>query len=143
MAGDRRAVLHERISELLRLLMKRFHGRVLTAMRDFDLSPPQLFTLRLLSEAPMSMRDLAKAHRFDASNMTGIADRLEARGLIQRQSAPTDRRVKLLALTASGEELIASIEAVMFEPPERIAALDVDIEEAERLVAFLERLLQG
>ena len=141
MSPDRRALLQSRISELLRLLMGRFHARLVATMREVDLSPPQLFTLRMLRDAPLSMRELAEAHRCDASNMTGIADRLEARGLLQRRSSPTDRRVKLLALTPAGHELIGSIEAVVFEPAERITEQDIDIADAERLVAFLERLL--
>ena len=49
------------------------------------------------------MSGLAELLFCDASNVTGIADRLEARGLIERRSAGGDRRVKVLALTSAGE----------------------------------------
>jgi MarR family transcriptional regulator, organic hydroperoxide resistance regulator len=55
--------------------------------------------------------------------VTGLVDRLEARGLVERRSAEGDRRVKALTLTAAGVELRASVLAVMSEPPEAIAAL--------------------
>jgi DNA-binding MarR family transcriptional regulator len=51
------------------------------------------------------MRHLAAAMQCDASNITGIADRLEERGLLVRQSDPRDRRVKLLVATPAGEQL--------------------------------------
>lgn len=41
----------------------------------------------------------------EASNLTGLVDRLEARGLVERQPHPDDRRVKCVGLTAAGEQL--------------------------------------
>ena len=69
------------------------------------------------------MSALAQRLVCDASNVTGIADRLEARGLVERQSAGKDRRVKVLALTASGIELRDRVYELMSEPPKAIAAL--------------------
>ena len=51
------------------------------------------------------MRDLAERLCCDASNVTGIVDRLEARGLVERRTAPDDRRVKHLVLTDDGRAL--------------------------------------
>ena len=68
----------------------------------------QLHTLRILEpdrEVPMS--SLAGKLFCDTSNVTGIVDRLEARGLIERRPADYDRRVKLLGLTAEGERVRA------------------------------------
>jgi DNA-binding MarR family transcriptional regulator len=48
------------------------------------------------------MRDLAGRLQCDPSNVTFLADRLEERGLIERRPDPSDRRVKLLALTPAG-----------------------------------------
>ncbi len=67
---------------------------------ESDLTPAQ--TRALLSlEGPSPMRGLAGNLGCDASNVTGIADRLEARGLIRRETG-SDRRIKLLALTPQG-----------------------------------------
>ena len=56
------------------------------------------------------MGSVADVLSCDASTLTGIADRLEERGLIQRQIDPNDRRVKLLALTAKGRDQVTSID---------------------------------
>jgi DNA-binding MarR family transcriptional regulator len=58
--------------------------------------------LNALGATPMSR--LAEILNCEASNLTGLVDRLELRGLVERQADPTDRRVRLLALTAEGEK---------------------------------------
>ena len=90
----------------------------------FDLSPMAmrvLYELEPGQERPM--RDLAQNVGCDASNVTGIADRMEARGLIERRHAPGDRRVTLIALTAEGAELRLQVLERLFEPPEAIQRL--------------------
>src|SRR5881227_4272593 len=70
------------------------------------LSFSQAHALRLLDpDEPMPMSALAERLFCDASNVTGIADRLETRGLVRRQSLEGDRRVKALTITPSGSEL--------------------------------------
>ena len=59
----------------------------------------------------------------DASNVTGIVDRLEARGLVERRPDPGDRRVKMLALTDEGVALRDEIVRRLAMPPEPLAAL--------------------
>jgi DNA-binding MarR family transcriptional regulator len=89
---------------------------------EFDLSPPQAIVMRLLSE-PRPMSDFATAMHCDNSNVTGIVDRLEERGLVERQVADYDRRVKLIAATAKGRRLRNELNRRMAEPPEAIAKL--------------------
>jgi DNA-binding MarR family transcriptional regulator len=55
------------------------------------------------------MRRLADTLSCDASNVTGLVDRLESRGLVQRQPSPQDRRVKVLHLTPTGARLRAQL----------------------------------
>src|ERR1700760_2643918 len=64
---------------------------------------------------PLAMSALSNYFMCDASNVTGIADRLESRGLVKRQDHPTDRRVKLIVLTAEGEKLRDKIMAETVE----------------------------
>jgi len=54
------------------------------------------------SDAAASMRHLAELLKCDPSNVTFLVDRLEERGLVERQIDPADRRVKLVALTPAG-----------------------------------------
>jgi DNA-binding MarR family transcriptional regulator len=71
----------------------------------------------------MPMSALAERLFCDASNVTGIVDRLEARGLVERRAYEGDRRVKALTLTQAGAEVRDRALAVMSEPPAAIAAL--------------------
>ena len=98
--------------------------RVATALGALGLTFAQAHALRLLDpERPLPMNALAELLVCDASNVTGIADRLEARGLIERQSAGGDRRVKVLALTRAGREARTRVSELMSEPPAAITAL--------------------
>jgi MarR family transcriptional regulator, organic hydroperoxide resistance regulator len=100
---------------------------------EFDLSPMQAYALRLLEPGtPLAMSDLADALHCDASNVTGIVDRLEARGLIARRAADHDRRVKMLVVTERGAALRESLNARLSEPPPAIAALPVADQRALR-----------
>jgi DNA-binding MarR family transcriptional regulator len=80
----------------------------------------------------MPMSALAERLFCDASNVTGLVDRLEARGLVERRTAEGDRRVKALTLTREGVELRDRVLAVMSEPPEAIAALTLADQRALR-----------
>jgi DNA-binding MarR family transcriptional regulator len=91
--------------------------------QEFDLAPQQMIALRMLGAGPRRMGELAQALFCDNSNVTGIVDRLEERGLVTREAAEGDRRVKLLVLTAEGERMRIEITKRMAEPPPPIAAL--------------------
>jgi DNA-binding MarR family transcriptional regulator len=98
---------------------------------ELDLSPPQAIVIRLLSE-PRPMGDLATAMHCDNSNITGIVDRLEERGLVKRQPADYDRRVKLIAITEAGSRLRDELNRRLAEPPEAIASLAAEDQVALR-----------
>ena len=91
---------------------------------EFDLSPMQAFALRLIEPGtPLAMSVLAEALHCDASNVTGIVDRLEVRGLIARRGADHDRRMKMLVVTEKGAALRERLLERISEPPPPIAAL--------------------
>ena len=90
--------------------------------QELDLSPPQGHALRLL-HAPRPMGELARMMHCDNSNITGIIDRLEERGLVQRLVAEHDRRVKLIALTEEGERIRERLSRAIAQPPEALEAL--------------------
>jgi len=94
------------------------------ALAELGLGFAQAHALRMLDpDEPIAMSALAQRLFCDASNVTGLVDRLEARGLVERRSAENDRRVKALTLTPAGVALRDQVLAVMSEPPEAIAAL--------------------
>ena len=127
---------------LLWQLMQANKPRFMALAQELGLAPMQLHALRLIEpgvEVPMS--SLAGKLFCDASNVTGIVDRLEARGLIERRPAEHDRRVKLLVLTSAGDRVRRIAESQMTEPPPEIAALPLEHKRALRdaLRAAMER----
>jgi len=69
------------------------------------LTAAQASILAMLEE-PKSMRELASHMGCDASNITGLVDRLEAKMLVVRAADPADRRVKRIKHTASGKAAV-------------------------------------
>ncbi|NVJ23262.1 MarR family transcriptional regulator [Myxococcus sp. AM011] len=93
---------------------------------EFELSPVQAHVVRQLGEGPLAMSTLANYLSCDASNVTGLVDRMEARGLVERRSSEQDRRVKMLVLTEQGVALRERLLERLAEPPELIASLSDD-----------------
>ena len=115
--------------ELIHLSKRRF----MAIASEFELSPPQVMALRQLDpDEPKPMSELALALRCDNSNVTGIVDRLEDRGLVERRAAAHDRRVKMLSITPRGAEIRAALAARLDEPPEPLAALSLEDQRALR-----------
>jgi DNA-binding MarR family transcriptional regulator len=108
---------------LVHWLMMSNKPRLFAIAQEFDLAPQQAIALRILGSEPKPMGALAKMLACDSSNITGITDRLEQRGLVQRASAENDRRVKLLVLTEDGERVRKEITKRLAVPPPQIAAL--------------------
>ncbi|MGW6688289.1 MarR family winged helix-turn-helix transcriptional regulator [Streptomyces sp. NPDC054961] len=89
-------------------------------------------------KGPLPMRGLAALLVCDASNVTGIVDRLEARELVRREPDPVDRRVKNVVATDAGRDVIRRVREEMQATH---GALDVlDDTESATLHALLERL---
>ena len=74
--------------------------------REFGLTRSQSGVLKiLLMHGPLSSADLSRKLYMTPSNMTGIIDRLEKKGLVDRTRQPVDRRVVLITLTESGKDI--------------------------------------
>jgi len=106
----------------------------------FGLSPVQCHVLHLIEpDQPLPMNRLAGVLSCDASNVTGLVDRMEARGLIERRAAPGDRRVKVLALTVTGARL--RDEMLRHMTGDALPLSSLRPEERRALVKMLERLV--
>lgn len=78
-------------------------------MNKRGLSIPQLLCLQYLREqGPLTSGALAKAMSLSPPTVTGILDRLELRGLVNRERRPEDKRRVLVALTPAGRALVNS-----------------------------------
>lgn len=125
-------------------------GSLVDAERDrvqqiataFELSVPQLLALRALDpEAPQPMNRLACAMTCDNSNITGLVNRLEKRGLVERRVDPNDRRVRMLALTDEGRRVRSEALARWNARPPALDGLDAA--ELEQLRQTLDRIVGG
>jgi DNA-binding MarR family transcriptional regulator len=75
------------------------------SMAPGGLRPRHLIALRLLSErGPSSQHGMASALSLDPSNVVGLLNELEERGLIVRRRDPSDRRRHIVELSSRGAE---------------------------------------
>jgi DNA-binding MarR family transcriptional regulator len=87
----------------------------------FNLTPVQYAALKGVDAAPgIDQRTLARTIGLDTSTTGGVLDRLEARGLLQRNANPDDRRVRLLTITSEGNQMLRQITPAMLRAQERI-----------------------
>lgn len=85
------------------------------------LTPVQYAALNQVARTPgVDQRTLARLVGQDTSTTAGVIDRLEARGLMRRQSSPEDKRVRLLQVTEEGSALLAAITPDIVSAQERI-----------------------
>jgi DNA-binding MarR family transcriptional regulator len=111
---------------ILRQLLGAERRRFLAAASDLDLHPAQAGALMQMEPGTaMPMHELATMLACDNSNVTGIVDRLEARGLVTRRPYAQDRRVKHIVLTPKGTDLRERVRARMAKAPESIRRLSV------------------
>ena len=109
---------------LIHQLFMMQRSRFLAIASELELAPAQLGALKSLEPGtPVPMSRLADTLACDNSNVTGIVDRLEARGLVERRADEHDRRVKMLVVTERGAELRRRFVERMSEPPPQLAAL--------------------
>lgn len=111
-------------------------SRVLFAR--WELGPSQFNVLNLLHEVPegLTQIELSRALVMHRSNVTGLVDRLEARGLVIRRASPGDRRAWRVALTRAGMERIREILPVYYRAAEEVWGT-LPIKRAQQLVTEL------
>jgi DNA-binding MarR family transcriptional regulator len=109
---------------LLHQLMMGERRRFLTLASELDLHPAQMGALAQMEPGrPVPMNELATLLHCDNSNVTGIIDRLQARGLVERRPYEQDRRVRHIALTALGVKARERVRKRMAEAPEAFRRL--------------------
>ena len=87
------------------------------------ITPVQFAALQSVANQPgIDQRTLAATIGFDTSTIASVIDRLEARGLLLRNIAPEDKRVRLLTLTRDGEKLLAATVPGMRRAQQRMLA---------------------
>jgi DNA-binding MarR family transcriptional regulator len=127
------------VVELIGTVVARYHDEYELAAAGHSLTGAQARVLALLAREPTPMRQVARQLKCEPSNVTGIVDRLESRGLAVRRPDPADRRVKLAAATEEGIEMAERLRAALDFAREPLAGLTP----AERTVLrdLLQRML--
>ncbi|MEV8389835.1 MULTISPECIES: MarR family transcriptional regulator [unclassified Streptomyces] len=141
MATPRRDPLTLEVVDLIGTVVARYYAEYEQAAARHSLTGAQARVLGLLSLEPLPMRGIARKLKCEPSNVTGIVDRLEARGLVERRPDPADRRVKLAAPTEEGRETATRLRDSLDFAREPLAALSD--EERGTLRDLLKRMLGG
>lgn len=137
------------VLQFMRLLWAVAHGLAMTSKRmasDIGVTGPQRLALRVIGLFPrISAGDLASILHVHPSTLTGVLQRLAARGLLRRVDDPRDRRRAVLGLTARGARLNVArrgtVESVVAEALDGVSARDRKTTRLvlERLARHLER----
>lgn len=125
---------------LLGRIVDRFVASYESAASAQGLTTVQAKVLAALGE-PLPMHRIAEKLKSERSNVTGIIDRLEARGLVERRPDERDRRIKNIVATPAGAVLARNFRRSLGFAAEPLAALDP----AERvhLRDLLSRMVDG
>ncbi|MGV9252662.1 MarR family winged helix-turn-helix transcriptional regulator [Streptomyces sp. NPDC003697] len=129
------------VVELIGDVVVRFHEDYEEAAAAHALTGAQARLLSLLSLEPLPMRRLAQRLKCEPSNVTGIVDRLESRGLVERRPDPADRRVKVAAATEEGRRVARELREGLRFAREPLAGLSD--EERQALRGLLRRMLDA
>lgn len=126
------------ICEDLLACLKRFKAELIKFADLYNVTPMQLYALYAMQEqAATTMGQVAAYLHCDASNVTGIVDRLVAQGLVVRHEDEHDRRTRTLRLTAKGGELVNEIAAKL---PRQLGCDQLDASERNTLHDVLAKL---
>lgn len=89
---------------------------------SWELSPSAFNVLYLLDEEPEGLTQIELSRRLlmHRSNVTGLIDRMEERGLVVRREAPDDRRAYRVELSPRGASLMRKILPIYYEVAEDV-----------------------
>lgn len=120
-------------------LAAKYRHAISRLAESFDLTGVQLGALCMLeANQPVPMKYLCPLLNCDASNITGIIDRLTQNGLIVREDSQEDRRVKMIRLTEKGVHL-RQLAITHLEQAGPYGVAQLTIKEKKQLAALLEK----
>ena len=83
-------------------------------LAPYNVTPVQYAVLKVLSEADgLSGAEIGKRMVLDSASVTGVVDRMESLGLVERRPNPHDRRAQLVAATAGARQMLPALDAAM------------------------------
>lgn len=139
---DLNRVIYSKPGHLIRRLQQIAVTMFLEETAAFDITPVQYAALAAIRAHPgIDQLRLANAIGFDRTTIGGVVERLEAKGLITRETGAADRRTKRLHLVAAGQQLLKDMSAAAERAQERILE-GLDPREKKLFIEMLSRLVR-
>jgi DNA-binding MarR family transcriptional regulator len=134
------SLAEEAVLNLLRT-HDRVHIRLTRLFRGYGLTPSQYNILRILrgEGKPLPILDIADRTLTVVPGITGLIDRLEQAGLVQRERCTEDRRVIHVALTYKAHDLLGRLDQPLLDLNERLMA-SLSVADRKELIRLLEKL---
>lgn len=126
----------------LRFVSNHVSGSFARALAERDTSVAEWVLMRLLYDGPMQPGKLAAEMNVTKGAISKLADRLVARGLLQRSAGGTDGRTQLLTLTDTARSLVPELAAIADENDRSFFSI-LDADEARTLETLLRRIVDG
>jgi DNA-binding MarR family transcriptional regulator len=125
-------------------LLAKAHQRLYAYFRrelsDYAITPPQFALLAFLWRRDgLSQTELSERTEVDRTTISGLVDRLEKTGLVERRPNPSDRRACLVNLTQAGKALEKELTPIAVHARERVTG-GLAPGEYEKLCELLEKL---
>jgi|TARA_B100000315_G_scaffold256954_1_gene304307 DNA-binding MarR family transcriptional regulator len=135
-----RGVLAELVGYHLRRTQLVVFQKFAEQVGSTQVTPGQFGVLALIQANPgLNQSELGDAMGIDRSTVVAVIDRLETRGIVERQPSPHDRRSNALRLSAAGEALFAEVRELV-KAHDRDIASDLSAGERAQLMALLSRI---
>lgn len=128
----------------LGVAMRRVSKIYAEALSDLDITPPQVFLLRCLGRQDgLQPKELADQVCVDSSSLTGLLDRTEKIGLIERRPDPNDRRALRIFLTNAGRDRLTQLEPIVEDVTQRVHDEFFEGYSREQVEMFISMLRQA
>ncbi|MFN9112289.1 MAG: MarR family winged helix-turn-helix transcriptional regulator [Bacteroidota bacterium] len=105
-----RSQLVDLLNELNGILMVHTIGDLMEYLQDQDISPPRFMALQILEHHPgITITTLAQQLKLTLGSASQLIDRLENDGLVIRQEASNDRRIRRIILLEKGKNILSAV----------------------------------
>ena len=122
------------VGQRLKIQARRFFREYLSSEMQFN-----IMLLLKHADHPMNQQELSEKLLVDKSNLTGVAGRMEAAGLLIRRVDPLDSRAYQLELTSRGRKILEHVEMPYRAEVKKVMA-DFSPAELSMLIRFMERM---
>lgn len=113
----------ERAWQAMMELLRSQKQHMAASFTELHLTEPLANAMSVIPRKGVTMRVMADLLHCDPANVTGLIDRLEKRGLVERRLDTQDRRIRRVFLTAAGRRIRDRVEERFTVPPPPIRAL--------------------